>query len=338
MHKRPTRGFTLIELLVVIAIIAVLIALLLPAVQSAREAARRSQCSNNLKQMGLAMHNYQSANNAFPPAKIYSGSCAYVSNGGLGAVLNTTGFTMILSHLEQGVLSNAYNFSVASCNSAWYASPAPPNQNLIGDSSANTTVVGTLVSVYACPSDDQPFTVTSNPTLKSDPYSRNHAMRSNYLLSTAVYTEYDCGRPDRNYQGAFYNDISTTPRDFRDGMSNTLLIAESRQINIYEAFGPYWGAGTHTSTHGRIIYPSSPDAPYWLPNASWGDRDCPGNIMACNPKNLPYAWVYSSYHPGGINAVMADGSVRFIKNTINTATWWALATIKAGEIVSADSY
>src|SRR2546423_439406 len=118
MQTRNRRGFTLIELLVVIAIIAVLIALLLPAVQSAREAARRSQCTNNLKQMGLAFHNYHSANNAFPPAKIYSGSC-YWSNAGAGLVLNTTAFSMILGYMEQTPLYNAYNFSQPSSNAAW---------------------------------------------------------------------------------------------------------------------------------------------------------------------------------------------------------------------------
>lgn len=331
---RARRAFTLIELLVVIAIIAVLIALLLPAVQAAREAARRAQCVNNLKQMGLALHNYHSSNNAFPPAKIYSGS-ATTSNGGKGLVLNTTVFTMILGGMEQTALLNAYNFTQPSSDSAWQSA----NPTLIGDAAANSTVVGTMISSYVCPSDDAPRAITSNPMTTSDAYSRNNAMRSNYLASTSVYTEYDGGTiPSPGYQGAFFNDISTAISDFKDGTSNTLLIGESRQINIYDVFGPYWGAGTHTSTHGRVLTPGDGYARFWLPNASWGDNDCPGNIKACNPRGLPYAWVFSSLHSGGINVLMGDGSCRFVKNSISTVTWWSLATIKGGEVVSADSF
>jgi prepilin-type N-terminal cleavage/methylation domain-containing protein len=157
---KARRGFTLIELLVVIAIIAVLIALLLPAVQAAREAARRLQCVNNLKQIGLAFQNYHSANNAFPPAKIYSGSCQW-SNGGKGLVLNTTVFTMVLGYMEQLPLYDAYNFSQASANSAWEtrmsgSSVGPGNTKLLGSQVANTTVVGTMIASYVCPSDTFP--------------------------------------------------------------------------------------------------------------------------------------------------------------------------------------
>jgi len=335
---RMRRGFTLIELLVVIAIIAVLIALLLPAVQAAREAARRAQCTNNLKQMGLALHNYHSTNNAFPPPKIYSGSCADSSNGGKGFVLNTTGFALLLNYMEGGTLYNAYNFSQAGSNSAWGGggSPAngPANTVLVGNAAVNTSVVGALVGAFACPSDQQPVVVDTGATDTSN-YSRQQARRSNYLFSTAFYTEYTCTpSPDSAYRGAFYTDLATSISDFKDGTSNTMLVGESRQINIYDVFGPYWGSGTHTSSYGRAIYPGNTDAPYFLPNASWGNRDGVGT----NPKGLPYAWVFSSLHPGGINMAMGDGSVKFIKNSISTTTWWSIATIKGGEVVSADAY
>src|SRR5262249_10188127 len=147
-------------LLVVIAIIAVLIALLLPAVQAAREAARRLQCTNNLKQIGLAFQNYHSANNAFPPAKIYSGSCQW-SNGGRCLVLNTTPLTMILGLMDQIPLSSASNSSQASSNSARETKMAstsvgPANTKLLGSQVANTTVVGSMIASYVCPSDTYP--------------------------------------------------------------------------------------------------------------------------------------------------------------------------------------
>src|SRR5229473_2794748 len=120
-------GFTLIELLVVIAIIAVLVALLLPAVQQAREAARRSQCKNNLKQIGIALHNYHDTMNVFPPALISSGRCSPTTNAVECAlyrpVLNTTGFVLLLPYLDQGPMYNAYNFNVASSVSSPYGRP-----------------------------------------------------------------------------------------------------------------------------------------------------------------------------------------------------------------------
>ena len=271
------------------------------------------------------MQNYHSSHNAFPPAKIYAGSCNG-SNGGQGLVLNTTAFTMILPQLEQTVMANAYNFSQASSGAAWRNS----NTNLIGSPMVNTTVVGTVLTFYACPSDDVPEIITTSATDKAA-YSRQFACRSNYLVNSAYYTDYDCiasAKPSRSYQGAFYSDISTAMRDFKDGSSNTLLVGESIQIHSSTSFGPYWGSGTHTSTHGRILPPNNASVSEWMPN---------GRVIGSTTP-LPYAWVFSSAHPGGINTVFADGSVKFIKDSISPYAWWAVATIRGGEVLSSSSY
>jgi prepilin-type N-terminal cleavage/methylation domain-containing protein/prepilin-type processing-associated H-X9-DG protein len=346
---RARRGFTLIELLVVIAIIAVLIALLLPAVQAAREAARRSQCTNNLKQMGLAFHNYQTAMGAFPPAKIYSGSCEW-SNGGQGLVLNTTAFTMVLGFMEQTSLYNAYNFSQASSNSAWETNMNDkllPNTNLIGNALVNTTVVGTMVASFVCPSDIYPSMLQSpSYATGNGTYSMQNARESNYLVCGGFYSEYYCpgtgaGMPLTNFQGVFFNDLAIDIARIRDGTSNTLLAGESLQSpgKAVASFGPYWGSGTHTSTHGIIFPPTYSQAPGYAPNARASVLNPQYNNVATFPLYAnPYAWVFSGRHPGGVNMGMADGSVRFIKNSISLTTWWSLATIAGGEIISSDSY
>jgi prepilin-type processing-associated H-X9-DG protein len=294
---------------VTIGIIAVLIALLLPAVQAVRETARRASCANNLKQMGLALSNYHAAFDAFPPAMIYSGSCTG-SNGGKGLVLNTTGFTMFLGFLGEGALYDAYNFSQAS--NEHRESSGARNSIIVGSAMANTTVVGGVVSEFTCPSDVRPLAVTDVLTLR---YWRVNARRSNYLLSGGMYTDFKCAAnvdPVASMQGAFLADVSTSYAEFTDGTGNTLLIGEARQINSSPNYGPYWGSGTHSAVV-MINYDRNSPPGYYLPNA----------------RDNPFAWTAGSRHPGGANMLYADGSVRFVKNSISDAAWAALGTIRA---------
>lgn len=313
--RRPrARGFTLIELLVVIAIIGVLVALLLPAVQAAREAGRKTQCLNNLKQIGLALTQYHDTHQGFPPSKIYSGHCT-ASNGGKGQTLNTTGFALILPFLEQAPLHASFNFSVASV-----ADGVAPNTNIVGDPAANLTAIGVNITAFLCPSD----TLAPN---------YNGAQRSNYLFNGGAYTDTDCaasGAPKKQFQGAFYNDVSTKiDRDFRDGLSQTVLAGESITKKFDPVFGPYWGGGYFTSSHGRVVSPAVvAEYKFYLPNAAW---------MEPNLEKKPYAYVFSSRHPGGIHSVFGDGSVKFLKNTIDGGIWYSIHTIKNSELVDQNS-
>ena len=237
----------------VIAIIAVLIALLLPAVQAAREAARRSQCTNNLKQMGLAFHNYLSTTNAFPPAKIYSGSCEW-SNGGAGLVLNTTAYALILNYIEQVSLYNAYNFSQPSSNAAWETTVTggPANLTLLGSAWVNTTVVGSMIARIVCPSDTYPslqHPVVVGTTDGTGPYSMFNASESSYLVNAGEYTEYNCpGVTGWPAQSVLSGRVLQRPlggdTQIRDGTSNTFLQGESlsRRV-ITRSVRPLLGLG-----------------------------------------------------------------------------------------------
>ena len=347
-------GFTLIELLVVIAIIAVLISLLLPAVQSAREAARRVQCVNNLKQLGLAIHNYLDQNSVIPPATFVRDA---IPN--YGYPYDFSVFQRILPGLEQGGLYNAINFSLTSWNGE------------------NATVFSTSLSVLICPSDGTPPVPISTanadgnyfPGINSNPYYQMPHSDYQGIAGPVLYWYLALGADNRTVDpvvaqkqktmlGLIYPLSSVTLAAITDGTSNTLLFSEtapSKGVSGSDTSGAaktdftaWWMAGDPYDVQGATTWPPNPK--YQVLGVGFG---APA--------------VIASRHPGGVNCAFADGSVRFIKDTIDCwqidalgnspsvtfdpsdtyptivtgqkiGVWQALATRARGEIISSDSY
>jgi prepilin-type N-terminal cleavage/methylation domain-containing protein/prepilin-type processing-associated H-X9-DG protein len=366
---RRRRGFTLIELLVVIAIIGVLVGLLLPAVQKVREAANRMSCQNNLKQIGLALHNFaNNYNGQLPAALIHSGRMGggtnpYTTYGAqaiytgpeasfAGAtqyvVYNHTGFVALLPYIEQDNLFKQYSYKLVANGSNPYGYTLGPDPA----GNPNRLVAAQIVKTYVCPSDKNPPQVV----VSSDPYQAFYergvkgtypgVARSNYLFNTGYYTDYD--RPYAQCatwaRGVFGNNGAANIASMMDGTSNTLAVGEGRQEwRSSTAYGPYWGAGTHTAVHGRVLQ-VTPN-PY-VRSGGYGNLQ---NAIAYCAINGPYgsvvagwtdvratyqyAWQFSSNHPGGANFVFCDGSVRFLQNSIDYLTvLMRLATPEGGEV------
>jgi prepilin-type N-terminal cleavage/methylation domain-containing protein/prepilin-type processing-associated H-X9-DG protein len=343
--RRPTRfqrGFTLIELLVVIAIIAVLIALLLPAVQAAREAARRAQCVNNLKQIGLAVYNYESVGGSYPMGNITRS--ANDDPNCLGNYYGHTAMSYILPYLEGGNQYNAINYS------------------RVYNSFSQTTAYYNKVSTYICPSDSLAGTVPPNFIATSQTsYAPVRGIRDNIAwIQSPANASNRCGANDS--EGIFGANISYRVSDVIDGTSNTMLFGETSRFrqegsesnfsfwNVAGSWvGPPWtGTPTWTNdariTGGAFVVPKLNSPPVTV-NAD----DCQINVpsphslnWALPPENPPCInlgqWGFRSNHPGGANFVFADGSVKFIKNSVNYLIYRALGTRNVGEIVSSDSY
>ena len=323
MALRSRRGFTLIELLVVIAIIAILVALLLPAVQQAREAARRSQCLNNLKQMGVGLANYEETHGVLPPALINSGR---YSNGLAvnGPTRNTTGWTLLFPYLDQQNRSEGWDFDAGSSGSNPRAGGPTP------DDTVNEEFWNEPINSLMCPSHPDAGQRSSSGAGGSAFYSRRNALRGSYLFSTGINTDYDANYGaylnDRR-QGAFGNNGGARISNISDGTSNSFLIGEAwggGRNKTSGSYGPWQVVGTHTCCHGRVVTNNNTQLTYTVGHkADWGLNA----VWRGDGRGRTYAWVFSSQHNGGAHFLLGDGKTRFVSDTIDYSIFARLAFV-----------
>lgn len=305
-HLRPLRAaFTLVELLVVIAIIGVLLALLLPAVQNAREAARRVQCSNNLKQLGLALHSFHAARQQFPPAGENYGWCQYPELRQIEGVLNLNGMIRLLPYLEQQTLYEQIDLRQTTANLN-QGNPAccQPNKaltNLMGDAvvSGNAQAVSNRLESLLCPSDIGEL-YTKNNSLYGIGDTPLSGAKTNYDFS--VFGSYECGywaRQDSEKRRMFGENSNARAKSVTDGLSNTVAMVETLR-DVYDGEGPAWGY------RGWVMV--GVDLPMFEIN-KWL---APGVIQEPRRSQLR-AWGHGgSLHGDGLQVLMADGSVQYL--------------------------
>lgn len=309
MSRRAPAGFTLVELLVVIAIIGILVGLLMPAVQAAREAGRRAQCANNLKQIALALNLYENSHKHFPPGRV---GCDGINNGpcnGKTAAqrVGTSGFVMILPQLEQGNLYDSFNFN----NGPWLT-------NTDDTASAGTWLptnlaVGAQLSVFRCPSDSSDKTIM----LAGKPVAiGSYAMN---MGSNGPSKKIDGNLVKVNNTGVFYYAVAMKRALIRDGMSNTMFVGETIEGHTQESLNR-WTCGSRHRDSLR-----STDNPL---NSRPG---IDGTLLDLYGYKTNGA--FGSQHPGSGHFAFGDGHVSNISENIDLATYRALSTRNGRETV-----
>lgn len=326
---RRRSGFTLIELLVVIAIIAVLIALLLPAVQQAREAARRTQCKNNFKQLGIALHNYHDAHQVFP-ASGYAVGVGYYDYANPAAPTtpaiprqsNVSGFVLLLPYFDQAAMYQKWDFNHAA---SWsYVYGLYTASTVQGNPDVNAPLSKRVMPMLTCPTDNGGAFYTSANQYYSISGTQTGGYRTNYEFSVE-YNDYYYNHRWQALTPAsrrlFGTDTASSIRDMSDGSTNTVAMIEQVREKYNGALGG-WSYRCHVNIGIDLT---------WVPINSW----CypPGTNTNCQPGRLGQWASAGSLHTGGCHVVMGDGSVKFLSENIDATTRTRLGIIGDGATV-----
>lgn len=332
--KHRDRGFTLIELLVVIAIIAILIALLLPAVQQAREAARRTQCKNNLKQLGLALHNYHDVHSRFPPSRLEMGQVGENRTGTAGAAtgrrqLNATGWTMLLPFFEQANMYNKYDMNQAASWSHVYG--AYNAGSVAGDPEVNWPIVSTRLPGLLCPTDaSNDYNYPSSNKYYSVSATRPGGQRTNYDFSVSFYDYYYQGyvmtQMNSEERPMFAGNWATPIAAVKDGTSNTVMVAETIR-EVWNGVPPAWGHGGHVQVGIDLTFMPINTWVY-----GWIQPD-PQYLHMKKIGRLAQWGTAGSLHTGGCQVCLADGSVRFLTENIDNGVRYNLSRMADGKVI-----
>ncbi|MEM8947000.1 MAG: DUF1559 domain-containing protein [Planctomycetota bacterium] len=315
LDRRRSLGFTLVELLVVIAIIGVLVAILLPAVQAAREGARRAHCQNNLKQLGLALHSYHAVRKRFPAAGTDYGWCRFPENGGASTIRNGNGLLSLLPHLEQTALHAQFDQNHAAYNSvSGNNSCCPPTTSLgtlLGDAvtSGNLEVAKQPIAIFSCPSDSGELFLDTG------------GAKTNYDFSSAG--NFDCDEWNRlgsDERRIFGENSTTSASNITDGLSNTVAMVETLR-DVYNGDGNAWCYRIWVMV-GIDIGKNNINEWQW-----------PGVIDDPRRSQLRSYAHAGSLHGDGIYVLMADGSTHYLDESTDEVVRERLAAMSDGQVV-----